>query len=329
MSSSPNHSPPGILHEYAPHLVAFEFTTPTNDPKPNTLLFVGGLTDGLHTVPYVRTLAQSLTQSPETTWSVFNLLLSSSYNGFGTQTLDTDVTEIAQCIRFIRTQLPHKATGKIVLMGHSTGSQDVLHYLYTAPSDRPQLDGAIMQAPVSDREALLVKVQEQDGTAAQNEVRGAYEQLVQMARNGPADFLLPMDLLARVGLPEKTPVTAERFWSLASPESPQRPSADDLFSSDLTDERLRETFGKVAEQNLLKGKLMVLFSGADEYLPPWVDVPGLMGRWKTAANAGAREIWDDEESAAIEGASHNVSDVGQKELVSRVSRFLARTEKQT
>ncbi|RAK76298.1 uncharacterized protein BO72DRAFT_449085 [Aspergillus fijiensis CBS 313.89] len=325
--SSPNHSPPGILHEYAPHLVAFEFSSPTNDPKPNTLLFIGGLTDGLHTVPYVRTLAQTLT--PKSTWSVFNLLLSSSYSGFGTGSLDTDVAEIAQCIEFIRTRLPHKAAGKIVIMGHSTGSQDVLHYLHSQqPRNRPAVDGAIMQAPVSDREALLVKIQEADGFQ-KNEVRGAYEQLVQMARTGPANFLLPMDLLARVGLPENTPVTAARFWSLASPDSPQRPSADDLFSSDLGDESLAATFGKVAERGLLNGRLMVLFSEADEYLPPWVDVPGLMGRWKQAVNGGGQNIWDNEGSAAIEGASHNVSDVGQEELVHRVSRFLERVAKPT
>ena len=40
-------------------------------------------------------------------------------------------------------------------MGHSTGSQDVIHYL-TSPSSssspRPKVDGGIMQAPASDRE---------------------------------------------------------------------------------------------------------------------------------------------------------------------------------
>ncbi|RAL15523.1 uncharacterized protein BO97DRAFT_421639 [Aspergillus homomorphus CBS 101889] len=357
MSPTPHPSPPGILHEYAPHLVAFEFTTTaTNEPKPNTLIFIGGLTDGLHTVPYVRTLAHALSTT-KSKWSVFNLLLSSSYSGFGTHGLDTDVAEMAKCIDFIRTRLPHKAAGKVVIMGHSTGSQDVLHYLYSSSKGdgsgegglgnghRPAVDGAIMQAPVSDREALLVKIQEvgeesQGGEGKEEgrgnaskatEVRGAYDQLVHMARSGPRNFLLPMDLLAAVGLPENTPITAERFLSLASPDSPQRPSADDLFSSDLDDECLRGTFGRVAEQGRLKAgaRLMVLFSGADEYLAPWVDVQRLMGRWKAAVNAGGKEIWDEEGSAAIEGASHNVSDIGQDELLRRVSGFLERVEKQT
>jgi hypothetical protein len=39
----------------------------------------------------------------------------------------------------------------IVLMGHSTGSQDVIHYLSsTAPV--PPVEGGIMQGPASDRE---------------------------------------------------------------------------------------------------------------------------------------------------------------------------------
>ena len=57
---------------------------------------------------------------------------------------------------------------KIVLMGHSTGSQDVIHYLSASSSSYalatgsdptvssgkglPQVDGGILQAPASDRE---------------------------------------------------------------------------------------------------------------------------------------------------------------------------------
>lgn len=46
---------------------------------------------------------------------------------------------------------------KVVVMGHSTGSQDVIHYLSSPQSDderRPEVDGGIMQAPASDREGL-------------------------------------------------------------------------------------------------------------------------------------------------------------------------------
>lgn len=38
-------------------------------------------------------------------------------------------------------------------MGHSTGCQDTMHYLLTKHFDTP-IDGAVLQAPCSDREAI-------------------------------------------------------------------------------------------------------------------------------------------------------------------------------
>ncbi|KAB8067403.1 hypothetical protein BDV29DRAFT_186220 [Aspergillus leporis] len=310
-----NSSHPGILHEYAPRLTAFEFATSLPTTKPNSLLFVGGLTDGLLTVPYVATLAKALDQ---TTWSIYNVTLTSSHLGWGVGSLDKDITEIAQCVNFVRAQKP---SGKVVLMGHSTGSQDVLHYLH-APNPlpntgltRPVLDGAIMQAPVSDREYLVHLVR------SSNEVRGAYEQLVNFARLQPPSTILPLNLTAMVGMPADTGVSCRRFLSLASPDSPERPAEDDLFSSDLTDQRLRETFGVVAERGLVKGKLAALYSGNDEYAVEWCDKEALLRRWKEATNAGGVDKWS-EESGVIPGASHNVKDEGQDWLVERVLHYV-------
>ena len=60
-----------------------------------------------------------------------------------------------------------------------------------------------------------------------------------------------------------TPISCQRFLSIASPESPQSPAEDDLFSSDLGDEQLAKTFGMIGQGGLLRHKLMVLMSGAD------------------------------------------------------------------
>lgn len=68
----------------------------------------------------------------------------SAYDGFGTSSLFTDVEEMAALASHLRAE----GTTKVVVMGHSTGSQDVIHYLTT----RDDVDGGIMQAPVSDRE---------------------------------------------------------------------------------------------------------------------------------------------------------------------------------
>ncbi|KAJ5287568.1 hypothetical protein N7478_003254 [Penicillium angulare] len=334
MSSTHELSNSGILHEYAPRLVAFEFTSSDKPNKPNSLIFVGGLTDGFKTVPYVNPLAKTL---EPTEWSVFSILLSSSYNGFGVGSLDLDVEEIAQCVQFIRNLKGE--SGKIVVMGHSTGSQDVLHYLHSpnpVPRDpefdvglqyltRPKLDGAIMQAPVSDREAIqhLIKTSIQP-----NEAQGAYDQLVSAAKTQPwthdkMDAILPMNMTAQLGLPGNAPLSARRFLSLVSPDSPDQPSADDLFSSDLSEQRHQETFGKIGSRGILnsKSKFLVLYSGSDEYCPPWVDKEALVQKWKQATEAGGAS-WDAENSGIVPGASHNAKGEGQQCLIERVVRYL-------
>lgn len=352
-------SNPGILHQYvrepgqfyarrltnnktqAPRRVTFEYRlTTSTTTNPHSLLFVGGLGDGLYTVPYATELAKALAPSD---WSVFVVLLSSSYNGWGISSLDQDVEEIAECVRFVQEYKDSQGvTGKTVVMGHSTGSQDVLHYLYSPnplPHNpeletgvqhviRPALDGAIMQAPVSDREAMISTMK---AAKEPSEVRAAFDQLVEAASVQPytvdkLDSILPLNLTKTVGLSDTVPVSARRFLSLASPDSPDKPSDDDLFSSDLRDQRFRETFGAVASRGLLRSKLLVLYSGSDEFAAPWIDKERLMQRWKDATNAGGSNKWDDN-SGVVPGASHNVKDEGQADLIARVSHYLKEVEK--
>ncbi|KAJ5135117.1 Protein of unknown function DUF1749 [Penicillium bovifimosum] len=337
-SRGPSHN--GVLHEYAPRLVAFEFTPPVEGVnKTNSLLFVGGLTDGFCTVPYVSKLAKTL---ENTDWSVFSVLLSSSYGGWGVGSLDRDVEELGQCVRFIRDLKASRqpgapsSAGKIAIMGHSTGSQDVLHYLYSpnpVPHKefdfglqhmvRPELDGAILQAPASDRQGLQAII---ESSLQPDELKKVYDDLVTFAKEQPytepnSDAILPMNLTARLSYPADTPLSARRFLSLVSPESPGNPSDDDLFSSDLSDKRLEETFGAVGAQGLLKSKILFLYSGEDEYCPDWVDKVELLQRWKRATEAGGAK-WDYENSGVIAGASHNVHGDGQQDLIDRVLRYL-------
>ena len=83
---------PGVLHQYTSKLVAFEHTSVTHNTNvyPNTLIWIGGLGDGLLTVKYPKAIAQSL--SPE--WSIVEVLLSSSYRGFGYTSLAKDAKEL-------------------------------------------------------------------------------------------------------------------------------------------------------------------------------------------------------------------------------------------
>ena len=282
-------------------------------------------------------------------WSLFTLNLTSSYQAWGLGHLDRDTDEIAQCIRYIKDYKTAKFGngGKVVLMGHSTGSQCVLHYLYrqnphtSTPAfdpelehtERPALDGAIMQAPISDREAILWVLHHGIGGKLPSEVREVYEKLVATAKEAvrhdkSSDTMLPLSMTPQIGYPSNTPLSCRRFLSLVSPESPQSPGEDDLFSSDLSDEQLAKTFGVINKQGLLKYKLMVLFSGADQAVPDWVDKENLLSRWRNATDSnGATQIWDQDRSGIIPGASHALSDDDQAEprkiLVERVLGYLA------
>lgn len=96
---------------------AYELGEPSS---PNALVFVGGLKDGPHTTPFVRTIADSLSASNvDLGYSLFEFRLRSSFTGFGTSSLEHDVEDMAALVTYLR-GLGRK---KIVFMGHSTGSQ--------------------------------------------------------------------------------------------------------------------------------------------------------------------------------------------------------------
>lgn len=232
----------------------------------------------------------------------------------------------------------------MVLMGHSTGCQDVLHYLYRpnphtkAPVFDPDLqqvkrlpiDGAIMQAAVSDREVIFWVLEKGIGGKSPSELRAVYEKLEALAKEAGHkdqvnDTMLPLELTTQLGYPSNTPISCRRFLSLVSPDSPRSPSEDDLFSSDLSDEQLRRTFGMIKERKLLNYKVMVLSSGADQAVPDWVNKENLLSRWKSIIP----ELWD-HHSSVIPGASHALSNDDQagprKELVEKVLGFLDSAE---
>jgi hypothetical protein len=331
-------------------LVTFEYKSPNARNKPHSLLFIGGLGDGFFTVPFVADLVAAL---ESTDWSVFSVLLSSSYAGWGMASLGRDAEEIAQCVQYVQKykesqQGNQPSPGKVVIMGHSTGSQDVLHYL-CSPNPlpvnpvfddglrhvtRPEVDGAILQAPVSDREALADK--RITGPDAENEFAMSFLQLVDMAKRvtysdkNTKDMLLPLSLTSKIEYPPDVPLSARRFLSLTSPDSPENPAEDDLFSSDLTDKRLQETFGMIATRDLLRYKLLVLYSGSDQHVPGTIDKEKLLHRWQAATNKTSRTVWDDR-SGVIHGATHTLKGEeeasARRDLVSRVTTYLNDVEK--
>lgn len=190
-------------------------------------------------------------------------------------------------------------------MGHSTGCQDVMEYLTGVDaSEREVIDGGILQASVSDREALAFMFTTFDETVSK---------VQKIVDEGRGDEVLSSELSK--DFYGSTPITANRMLSLSA-----KGGDDDYFSSDLSDEQLQQSFG-----SLPKGvKFAVLFSGEDEYVDEEVDKVALVERWLGfARKAGARV--DEVNSGVLEEASHNLRgdpDEVVEDLVRRVVGFL-------
>ncbi len=225
----------GRLHRYWPerHLTLFEHQ-PTgeatwHDPVDgNTLIFIGGLYDSFLSVPYVPLLASYIHQIPN--WSLMEIQLSSSGLGWGTGDLSRDVEEIGRAVEYLRGETTKPTTntmisthdaGKVVLMGLSTGCQDVLHYLYhSSEQRRPPVDGAILQAAVSDREGLVMMCKEDEN------FQRAYDECLRISLESQMEdskgkiCTLPPEITSILGWPRGI-VSCQRFLSLASPFSLQ------------------------------------------------------------------------------------------------------------
>ncbi|KAK7541236.1 uncharacterized protein J3D65DRAFT_272117 [Phyllosticta citribraziliensis] len=307
-------SVPGTVHRFTPQLSAFELSTPssstqTESSPPNTLLWVGGLGDGLLTVSYVRHLAASLPP----TWTLAQVLLSSAYNGWGMSSIAKDAAEIGQCVAYFRKLRPGT---KVVLMGHSTGTQDLAEYVTGKGADaREKVDGIALQAPVSDREALYLALGEKD----YNEGVAAAREFVEQGRG---EDVLPSRFTKDLMGP--APVCARRWLDLTSP-GPEHRGADDYFSSDLGEKRWGEWCEAIARS---KTPVCFLYGGSDEFVPKSVDKEALVKTWMRLVKEAGGSV-DDINGGIVPGASHNLMkspDEVVKDLIKRVVGFLGKVD---
>lgn len=239
-------------------------------------------------------------------YSPVEILLSSSYAGWGTSSLDDDVREIAQCVKYFRELRPN---GKIVLLGHSTGSQDVIHYL-VSDGQRPKIDGGILQSGISDREAVTMAM---STSTLDHSVRVA-QNCIDEGRGGDC---LASSIIAPIF---PGPVSAKRWMSLMSP-GPEHAGEDDYFSSDFDDTRLENTFGKIGATGT---PISILFGGSDEHVPKSVDKNLLVSRWTKATEKYGGVV--DIDSGVIPKATHNINEGGEPldERLRRIRGFLRR-----
>lgn len=260
-------------------------------------------------------------------------MLTSSGRGFSTSSLKQDAEEIAQCVAYFKgmmTEGEFGEKGRVVLMGHSTGCQDVMQYLVgdanknhpkyhnprreggipeamDDPRRRPEVHGAILQAPVSDREGMAVAGYDEAT------LRKATSLAEYMIRDGRGEDVLPLELSREFF--DTVPICARRFLALS-----QKGGDDDFFSSDLDRSTLAETFGRIPQRT----RLCILYSGNDEYAPQGVDKEGLIKTWKEHVQSGEGEV-DWVHSGVVKGASHSLKgdpEAVVEECVNRVLGFL-------
>lgn len=265
--------------------------------------------DTLHSVQYPFTIAQAL--GP--TWSVVTASLSSAGHSWGVSSIAKDAEEMAKIVAYLRERRPG---GKVVIMGHSTGCQDCMEYIVGKnASARPAVDGIILQAPVSDREALAEEL-------PQTFKDEADQLALKMCREKHGAESMPNRLTKPVF--GRIAITAKRWLDVSSP-GPDHAGADDYFSSDLPVERLRNTFGKLPATS----PLLILCGGADESVPAKVDIEKLIRSWMDVVKESGGVVDESNGAKPVAGASHNLNDSPDgvvAELVSRVVAFIAQLD---
>lgn len=271
----------GELFCYAPGRVAFE-SLPTLCANrnievstiTNKCILLGGLSDGLMPVPYTVKLLEEACYNSHDSWSLIQPILSSSYLGFGHGSLDNDVVELDELISHL---VGDRAASRLAMVGHSTGTQNIVHYLqHGRPDLVAKVQVVALQAPVSDRESATVC----DGACHvsheehMKDLRTHLTIAQKMRDENQAQEMMPRKAFW-------APITAARFLDLFEVNG-----RDDYFSSDLTDAQLAGRLGHIGALTTLQSCL-VACSGSDEYVPKSVALESLMFRICGAMNNGS------------------------------------------
>lgn len=312
MQFPPSSAHTGTLHYVPGNLAAFEPTKPSGGAEAeNTLLWIGGMFDTFLSVTYALRIAETLPPN----WRLITASLGSAGKSWGVGSIAQDAEDMAKLVTYFKQQRPE---GKIVIMGHSTGCQDCMEYVVGAKAEeRPPVSGVILQAPVSDREAMAHHLPK----AFLDE---ANQLALKMCREGHDKDAMPHRFSKQMG--GRIAITARRWIDIASP-GPDHSGADDYFSSDLPDERLKSTFGKLPAST----PLLILYSGSDESVPASVDKLNLVSRWTKVVQDSGGNV-DRSNGGIVLEATHNLNGCPEhvvRDLVQRVAGFINQLEDRT
>ncbi|GAA6002983.1 hypothetical protein JCM10207_001929 [Rhodosporidiobolus poonsookiae] len=282
-----------------PPLTAFELSS-TSSYSPNLLLWVGGLSDVLGSAVYLSRLGSALAPVG---WGVAQAGLRSAAHGWGGFSVADDAQGLAQIVRYFKEK---RGKDKVVLMGFSTGCQDAIAYLHLhGLKSFPNLAGVILQAPVSDREAIQAYFPDVLPSTPRPEPGTDLAAFVPHAWSSK--------FWTRGG------VTYKRWWSLAAKPDTDEINLDeseDFFSSDLSPQRYKNVFAPLA------APILFLLGDKDMTYPPAVrdNLPEQLERLKTALPD--HKLFSPL-SAVLAGAGHQVAEEApQAILVEKVVEFV-------
>ncbi|KAL7484121.1 hypothetical protein ACHAW6_009760 [Cyclotella cf. meneghiniana] len=305
MKSPPKLSPYGVftgqLFQYHTNLAAFESSPPSKSICRNKCILIGGLSDGLIPTPYTSDLEK---ECHSLGWSLVQPLLSSSYLGFGNGSLSRDTIEIELLMNYL---VCHHDADFFTLVGHSTGCQNSIHFLKYGDADMvKKVKFVALQAPVSDRESISLSPGDHDADL---------EHAKSLVSRDKGEEMMPRSSFW-------APITASRYLALFDVNGD-----DDFFSSDLSDEDLRERLCHIGNLGKKTGlRLLAVFSGKDEYVPETIEKEVLLQRLVTGMNNGEVGNNGAARGLLLKNANHNLSDgSGDKDVFVKEFGNLLRT----
>lgn len=219
-----------FIYDEKNKLVAFESGSLSSS---GCFILIGGLTDGLLSLPYIDKLNEKL-QSLSKPYTLIQPLLRSSNLQYGWHTINDDIEDLNILINYLIEKRNHLES--IILMGHSTGCQDIIHYLRQY-NNHSKIIQIILQGPVSDRQYLSSL------SSTKDQLNYCYNN-----KNNLNEWL-PRYL-------HDPPLTIQRCLSLN-----EKYSIEDLFSSDLNDNELNDIYMNI---NI---PIIWIWSKQDEYVP--------------------------------------------------------------
>jgi pimeloyl-ACP methyl ester carboxylesterase len=243
------------------------------------VVVIGGLTSTPPVQAWVGDLCTALAPLDA---SVVQPYLTSCGNGFGQSSLEQDCKEIDQCIGKLK-----PVNTPIVLIGHSTGCQDIVAFLKEG-RHKARIKAVVLAAPVSDRDVLP--------PGAAFHVKYAKEQT-----GNPKFKMMPTKIW-------ECAFTQYRVLSLWS-----EGGDEDLFSTEFDESWMEEVVGHCAGTPCL-----AMWGSKEPNIPPGIDLSEHAARLSNALGGADRTC----KFQILEGAGHDFGGVYKDQFITAVIEFL-------